>query len=146
MGKLLSLISLLLLTAFALLYISKSLEKKPELLVRIVDFITKHLDLVALAGLGYGIVCFFLSLLQGYATIDLIIHLISNILIALMALPITFDRVVSMISAKYPEHVEKSKAIIEELRNFSIWIIKQEKAFGYTGAAFAVLLFVITFR
>src|SRR3954466_4672950 len=127
MGKLLSLISLLLLAAFALLYVSKSLEKKPDPLVKIVDFITKHLDLVALAGLGYGVAAFFLTLLEGYGVVDLVIHLVSNVLIVLMALPITFEKVVSMFSAKYPDQVEKSKAIIGELRNFSVWIVKKEK-------------------
>jgi hypothetical protein len=146
MGNLLSLISLLLLAAFALLYVSKSLEKKPDPLVKVVDLISQHLDLVALPGLAYGIVAFFLTLLEGYGVIDLVIHLVSNVLIALMALPFTFDRVVSMISAKYPEQAEKSKAIIAELKNFSVWIVKKEKAFGYTGAAFAVLMLVITFR
>jgi hypothetical protein len=135
-----SLITLALVLAFAALYLSRSLEKKPEALVRVVDKINPHIDIIALWGAAYGAVCFFLSLLMHLSAVDMLVRLAANGLVVLMALPFIFEK----LAGKYADKV--NPAIMDEARNFVSWIVRNEKAFGYAGTAAGVLLFVVLFR
>jgi hypothetical protein len=134
------LITLVLVLAFSLLYLSKSLEKKPAAMSQAVDKINMHIDQLAFWGAIYGLVMAILTLIMGYSGSDMFVRLLANIMIVVMALPFVFDRLL----AKFGEKV--NPAIQEEAKNIVGWITKQEKYIGYVGAAIGVLLFAVLFR
>jgi hypothetical protein len=132
------LITLAFLLAFTALYLSKSLEKKPEFVTKVVEKITANLDTVALAGLVYGLVAAILALIMVSGG-GMLLRLVGNILIVVMALPFVFEQ-------QLPKFKEKmNPAIIEEIRKVIGMISKQEKYVGYAGAAASLLLFAIAF-
>ncbi|MCE9508654.1 MAG: hypothetical protein K8R48_10155 [Alphaproteobacteria bacterium] len=132
------LITLAFLLAFTALYLSKSLEKKPEFVTKAVEKISANLDTVALAGVVYGLVAAILALIMVSGG-GMFLRFVGNILIVLMALPFVFEQ-------QLPKFKEKiNPAIIEEIRKVIGKISKQEKYVGYAGAAVSVLLFAIAF-
>lgn len=134
------LLTLVFLLAFTALYLSKSLEKKPELMTQAVGKISTHLDKVALWGAGYAAVAAIFSLVMGYSSGDMFVRLVSNVMIILMALPFVFQQLL-------PKFQEKANpAIIEEAKNFVGFVTKQEKYIGYIGAGAGLLLFAVLFR
>ncbi len=134
------LVTLILLLAFTALYLSKSLEKKPELLMQGVQKMTDHLDQLALWGAIYGVIASILVLIMVSSGGDMLIRLLANVLIVLMALPFVLER-------QLPKFQEKmNPAITEEIKHGAAWIIKREKYVGYAGAAISLLLFAVLFR
>lgn len=134
------LITLAFLLSFTILYLSKTMEKKPALAARAVETITTHLDKIALWGAGYGIVGALLTLVMVYGGGDMFIRLIANIMIFLMALPFVFEQML-------PKFQEKmNPAIIEEAKNIVGFVTKQDKYIGYAGAVVSLLLFAVLFR
>ena len=134
------LVTLVFLLAFTALYLSKSLEKKPEMMTQIVGKISDNLDKVALWGAGYAAVAAVFSLIMGYSGGDMFVRLLSNVMIILMALPFVFEQLL-------PKFQEKANpAILEEAKNFVGFVTKQEKYVGYAGAAAGLLLFAVLFR
>ena len=134
------LITLVFLLAFTALYLSKSLEKKPELVTKAVESITTHLDKVALWGAGYGIAGAILTLIMVYGGGDMFVRLVANVMIFLMALPFVFEQ-------QLPKFQEKvNPAIIVEAKNIIGFVTKQDKYVGYAGAAVSLLLFAVLFR
>ena len=134
------LITLALITAFSLLYLSKSLEKKPAVMTRAVDLISSNLDKVALWGAVYGVIGVVFTLVMVYSGSDMFVRLVANLLIIMMALPFVFEKML-------PKFQEKlNPVIIEESKNMIGFITRQEKYVGYIGAAFSLILFAILFR
>lgn len=134
------LITLFFLVIFTLLYLSKSLQNKPQLMTQAVEKITDNLDQVSLWGAIYGLAAAVLTLIMIYSGAEMLIRLASNVLIVLMTLPFVFDRAL----AKFQEKL--NPVIVTESRNLVGWITKQEKYIGYAGAVCSLLLFAILFR
>ncbi len=133
------LVTLVFLLAFTLLYLSKSLQKKPELMTQAVDKITTHLDQVALWGAVYGVAGAIMTLIMISNGGDMLVYLAANVLVTLMALPFIFDKAVG----KYQEKV--NPAIMEEAKNLVGWVTRQEKYIGYAGTVCSLLLLFILF-
>ncbi len=134
------LITLAILVALTLLYVSKSLEKKPEFVTTVVAKISENIDKVALYGAIYGLVVAILSLIMISGAVDMLVRLIANVMIVVMALPFILEKLLEKFAAKL------NPVIIEEAKTFSAWVVKQEKYVGYAGAGAAVLLFAVLFR
>src|SRR5436190_862191 len=129
------LVTLAFLLAFTALYLSKSLEKKPEFVNQAVTKINDHLDKVSLYGAVYAVVAALLTLIMVYGGGDMFVRLTANIMIILMALPFVFEKMM-------PKFQEKmNPVIIEEAKNVVGWVTKQEKYVGYAGAVISLLLF-----
>jgi hypothetical protein len=134
------LVTLALITTFSLLYLSKSLGKKPAVITRVVDLISNNLDKVALWGAAYAFIAAVLTLVMVYNAGDMLLRLVANLMIVVMALPIVFERML-------PKFQEKlNPVIVEESKNLIGWVTKQEKYVGYAGAALSLLLFAVLFR
>lgn len=134
------LVTLVLLFAFVALYLSKSLDKKPEAMTSAVEKISGNLDKLALWGGAYGVAATLLTPVMGFGGGDMFIRFISNVMIMMMALPFVFNRFL-------PKFEEKlNPAILEEVKNFVGFITKQEKYVGYAGAVIGILLFAVLFR
>jgi hypothetical protein len=134
------LISMLLALAFTGLYIGKTMDKKPPLLERLIEKMTAHVDLIAWWGAAYGLAAMVVTLLLHYGFGDMVIRLIVNGLICTMALPNIHDRFVE----KYRKYL--NDALREELKNFTVWITKNEKYIGYAGAISSAVLFGMIFK
>ena len=146
------LITMLLVFAFSAFYLSRSLEKKPALLVNVVDKSKGYLDAAngfcqktiycdaVTACAGYGLVVAVLTLMMRYGAVDMLIRFAANMLVVLMALPFIFDS----LTQKYGQKL--NPAIMNEVKNFISWIARNEKNFGYVGGACGALLFVVLFR
>ena len=137
---LLAFLTFVFMLAFTLVYLGKSLEKKPAFLTRMVDTITNHMDQVSLWGGGYGLLAALLTLLTVSNPTYMLICLASNILIVLMALPFVFDRAVDKFQAK------ANPAFIDEGRNLVGWVTRNEKYLAYVGVVCTVLLFTVVFH
>ncbi|HEX2752642.1 MAG TPA: hypothetical protein VHP34_05970 [Alphaproteobacteria bacterium] len=134
------LVTLLLLGAFTLLYLSKSISKKPEALEKAVQWLQDNMRYLALGGVIYGFVAFCLTPIAGALTpIDMCVRMWANLLLVAMALPYCFDVLVS----KYREKI--NAAILEETRGVVTWVSTNEKIFGFVGGATCILLFVAVF-
>jgi hypothetical protein len=134
------LVTLGFLLAFTVLYLSKSLEKKPEFVSQAVTKINDHLDKVSLYGAAYAAIAALLTLIMVYGGGDMFVRLTANIMIILMALPFVFEKMM-------PKFQEKmNPVIIEEAKNVVGWVTKQEKYVGYAGAVISLLLFAVLFR
>jgi formate/nitrite transporter FocA (FNT family) len=134
------LITLLFLLAFTVLYLSKSLEKKPELLAQAAEKIDAYINDIALWGVCYGFIVALLTILMNYNGADFLVRFFANIWVVIMALPYVFERGVD----KFREKM--NSAIIEESRKMISWISRKEKYVGYAGAVLSVLLFAVVFR
>ncbi len=134
----LGLISLILLIAFTLLYISKSLNNKPAFLNTAVDKISIHLDKIALYGAAYAAICVLLTPVLIYSGVNMMVRLIANLLIILMAVPSIY----AQFGPKYQDKI--NPAILEEINNFLGWINANEKYIGWAGVVMAVLMVLFT--
>ena len=134
------LITLFFLLALTAVYLSKTLEKKPEFVNQVVVKINDHMDKVALWGASWGGGAAILTLVMGYSGGGMMVRLLANVLIILMALPFVMEQ-------QLPKFQEKmNPVILEEAKNFSGFVTKQEKYIGYAGAAISLLLFAVVFR
>lgn len=133
------LITLVFLLAFTALYLSKSLEKKPEFLTQVVGKITANLDKLAFWGACYGLVASVMTLIMASGS-DMFVRLLANVMIMLMALP--------FVVAQYlPQFQDKMNPVIaEEIKNGAAWLTKNEKYVGYAGAGLGLVLFAVVFR
>jgi hypothetical protein len=134
------LITLLIAIAFTVLYFGRSLEKKPEQLVRVTGIMMTHIDKIARWGGAYGITATVLTLVIGYSAGDMLIRLVNNLMICMMALPFIFDK----LTEKY--HGKVNAAIMEEARNLVGWVSRNEKYLSYAGATCAAVLFFMLFK
>ena len=91
-------------------------------------------------GAAYAVVAALLTLIMVYGGGDMLVRLLANVMIVLMALPFVCEKMV-------PKFQEKmNPVIIEEVKNFTTWLTKQEKYIGYVGAVISLLLFAVLFR
>jgi hypothetical protein len=140
MGFLVGLISLLLLGAFSLLYVSKTLGTKPEFVTKAVDFITKNIDTLALVGLVYGLFAILMTPVVTYGAAGILVRMLCNIVLVVLTMPYAFEKIVAKSEGKINE------AIASEFRNFINWTAGQEKIMGYSGAVATVMLFAVVFE
>lgn len=130
-----------LLLAYTGFHLSKTMDKKPEALVKILDKMTAHMEVVSYWSAIYGIVGSILTLLTIQNTSVLFVNLVANVMITLMALPFAFDKIVAVVGSKIDNPV-----IVDEARNLANWVTKNEKFISYVGAAVCILLFTIKGR
>lgn len=133
------LVSFVLLVAFSILYLSKSLPSKPAFLTTAVEKIEANLEKISLYGAIFAGVCIVLTPVLIYSGANMLVRLVANILIVLMALPTLSHGLLP----KYQDRI--NPAIYEELRNFVGWIGKQERYIAYAGVGVSVLMFLILF-
>lgn len=137
----LGLVTLAFLIAFALLYISKSFKKKPEGMAKAVDAIVAHLDLLAFWGTIYGLVAAVLApVLINYNTVFLFVTLVANIMVVVMTLPFTAEKLLAKVEQK------TNPAVLETLRDLVAGITRNEKIIGYAAGAVAFLMLAVMFR
>src|SRR3954468_25037497 len=86
------LITFVLLAAFTALYVSKSLDKKPEPLQQFVDKMMVHITEISTIAVVYGIIASLLTIIMVYNTTDMLVRLLSDILLAIMGWPFIFDK------------------------------------------------------
>jgi len=134
------LITLLVALAFTAIYFSRSMEKKPEALVRVTDKMMPHIDQIARWGGIYGVAACILTLLMRYELGDMLIRLINNVMICMMALPFIFDK----LTEKYRGKV--NAAIMEEAKNIVSWVSRNEKFMSFIAAGCATVLFFMLFK
>lgn len=135
------LITLVFLLAFTALYLSKSLEKKPEFVNQAVEKINTNLDKVALWGAAYATIGVFLTLIIGYSSAGgMLVRLLANIMVIVMALPFIFEQLLPKFEAKV------SAGVVEKTRAAIACVTKQEKYIGYAGGVISLLLFAVLFR
>lgn len=136
----LSLITLFFLVVFSLLYISKSLAKKPQALTDAVGKINDNIDQLGFWGLIYGVVAAVLAPILAGNFIGLLISAFSNLMVVALTLPYGFEKIVSGREEKI------NAAILEVLREMIGNIARNEKILGYVGAVTAFVLLAVTFR
>lgn len=134
------LITFLLLGAFSLLYVSKSLQKKPEFVDKAVAAITRNIDNLAMGGVIYGLVAACLAPIMIANSTEMLLRLLANILVVVLALPHVFDKLAAKFEGKL------NAAIMQEVRSAVGWISAKEKLVGIAGAIVTVLLFGVLFR
>jgi hypothetical protein len=135
-GQFLGLISFGLLCVFSLLYLSSAIPKKPPAVEKALAFIKLHLNYFALAGVIYGFAAFCLSIIMVPVPLNKVVGMGAAVLLIVMALPFTFDRLIGVHEAKI------NAAIMKELRNGVGVISQNEVVLGIVGALVAVALFV----
>lgn len=136
----LGLITLILLGAFSLLYVSKSIDSKPEFLTKAIAFISTNIDMLAMVGLVYGLIAAVLTPIASLNTTEMLIRFLANIMLMLLALPYSFERLATKYGPKMNE------ALVAEFRTFTSRIATHEKIFGIAGAVLTLLLFAVLFR
>lgn len=134
------LITFFLLGALSLLYISKSIPNKPEFINKAVAAISDNIEKLAMIGVIYGLIAAFLAPLTVVGVVDMLVRLFANLMVVVLAMPYTFDKIV----AKYQEHLKGP--VVDELGTLVKRIIDQEKLFGIIGTVFTILLFAVIFR
>lgn len=136
----LGLITLILLGAFSLLYVSKSIAQKPEFISKALKFITDNIEMLALIGLIYGIIASVLTPVTTASSTEMLIRFLANIMLVVLALPYTFER----LATKYADKM--NEAFVSEFRAFTGRIMSNEKIFGIAGAVIALFLFAVLFK
>lgn len=134
------LITLVLLCAFTLLYLSSAIPKKPEFIEKTLAFIRQHLNYIAMAGVIYGFIAFCITPIMIGPPLDMFVRMAANLLLVIMALPLTFDRLLGSNEQKI------NAAILKELRNSIALVSRHEVIVGGAGAVAAILLFATVFR
>ncbi len=140
---LITLIFLLVLTSF---YLSKSLKKKPEFLVQVIEKITTHVDVIAVWGAIYGVIAAALTIIMAFGPTEMLLRLIANVMIIVMALPFVFDRIVAKLDEKFHEKMQTNLAIVREAKNLVESVTRQGEYVGYAGALVSLFLFAIVFK
>jgi hypothetical protein len=135
-----SLATLFFSVTFTLLYLSKSIQSKPEWMVKAVNKITDNIDKISFIATFYGIAGGALTLVFVSSQLQLIVQFLVNILVIMLALPYSFERLI----AKYKEKL--NPAIYRETKLFVTWIEKNEQILGYVGGVSSFLLFAVVFR
>lgn len=136
----LGLITLFFLGCFTFLYVGRSLDEKPPFVLRGVERIEVSLGQLGFWGLVFGLVA--LVLTPGFvpgSNFKLIVFL-SNVTLALAALP----RALETVLKKWPDKF--SEGLTKDLRALAAAIEAREKYVGYAGAFFCFFLFISLLR
>jgi len=140
------LITLVLLLAFTVLYLSKSLKKKPDILMQVVEKITMHIDVIAIWGALYGIIATSITIIMTFGPAEMLLRISANVMIILMSLPFIFDRIVEKLDEKLHEKIRMNPAIVKEAKHIVEWVTRKEEYVGYTGVVISLLLFAVIFN
>lgn len=133
------LISFVLICAFTLLYLSSAIKSKPSFIEKTLAFIKQHLNYIAMGGLIYGFAAFCITPISGLPAADVFIRMGANLLITVMAIPYTFEKLIAQYEGKI------NAAILKEIRNIVTGISSKDKIIGGAGAVLALLLFATIF-
>ena len=134
------LITFFFVVAFALLYLSRSLDKKPDFIDKAAAKMSENIDNLALWGVIYGFVAAIFVLISENTGLDIVVRLFANVMLIVMALPFCAEKIFTKVEGKL------NAAVLENLRDLISSMVRKEKAIGYTGAASAVVLFAVMFR
>jgi hypothetical protein len=133
-------ITLLLLGAFTMIYLSNSIPKKPAFFEKAVNFLFENMKYLGVGGLIYGLVDAVITPIQVPNVDYLVVRMVSDVLIVMMALPFCFDK----LAEKYQGKV--NAAVIREIAGSVAWVRGKDKLVGGAGAVLCVLLFAFIFR
>jgi hypothetical protein len=136
----LGLVTFFLLGAFTLIYVSKIIKDKPDMLEKAVEVLNTNVEKIALGSLAYALIAAFLTPVVVFRASDMVVQLFANLLLIGMALPYGFDRLTEKYGARM------NAAILEELRGMVGLVRRKETLFGLVGGATTLVLFVILFR
>ncbi|MCK4946641.1 MAG: hypothetical protein KAS59_10320 [Alphaproteobacteria bacterium] len=140
------LITLVLLLAFTVLYLSKFLKKKPDILTQVVEKITEHIDVIAVWGVLYGIIATSMTIIMTFGPAEMLLRISANVMIILMSLPFVFDRIVEKLDEKFHEKMRMNPAIVKEAKHIVEWVTRKGECVGYTGVVVSLLLFAVIFN
>ena len=140
------LITLVLLLAFTVLYLSKFLKKKPDILTQVVEKITEHIDVIAVWGVLYGIIATSMTIIMTFGPAEMLLRFSANVMIILMSLPFVFDRIVEKLDEKFHEKMRMNPAIVKEAKHIVEWVTRKGECVGYTGIVVSLLLFAVIFN
>lgn len=133
-------ITLLLLGAFTMIYLSSSIPKKPPFFEKALNFLFENMKYLGVGGLIYGLVDAAITPIQVPNVDYLVVRMLSDVMIVMMALPFCFDKLVE----KYKDKV--NKAIIDEVAGSVAWVRSKDKFVGAAGAVLFVVMFAFIFR
>ncbi len=134
------LISLVLLCAFTLLYLSSAIQNKPTFVEKTLAFIKQNLNYIAMGGLIYGFVAFCIAPISVASGPGIFVRMVADLLIVVMAIPYTFEKLIAQYEAQI------NAAILREARNIVAAIAARDKIIGWAGAVVALLLFAVVFQ
>lgn len=140
------LITLIFLLSFTVLFLSKSIKKKPDILTQVIEKITKHIDWIAAWGALYGIIAASMTIIMAFSLSEMLLRLSANVIIILMALPFVFDSILAKLDEKFHEKMQRNQAIINEGKHFVEWVTRKEEYIGYVGVVISLLLFAVIFN
>lgn len=135
-----ALITIILLGALSLLYISKGLKSKPDFITKAVDFIAANIEWIALWGIIFALVAMLVTPFSNYFAIDVFSRIFANLMIIVLALPFSLEKMLAKAGDKMNE------ALAEVLRDITAAILRYEKTIGIVGACAAAFLFAVVFR
>jgi hypothetical protein len=134
------LISLVFLVAFTMLYLSKSMASKPKFMEDAVAKISANIETISFWGVIYGLAAGVLSMIMARYRMELFVGFAAHVLLIVMALPYSFDRLSAKCAGKVNE------AIMTETKSLVGWFVRQEKYIGYAAAVVTLLYFAVLFR
>jgi len=132
------LVTLILLSAFTMLYLSKII--KSNFIIKIVSKIEENLDSFTMFSAIYGAVGVVVTIVMAYSGADMFIRVAANSIIVMLSLPFVFDRISLKMQGK------SNPIIIKELGNIIKFVTRNEKIFGFIAGIISVLLFGIMFK
>lgn len=135
-----ALITLILLVAFTMIYLARSLDNKPAWLTAAVDNIMAYIDPLSFWSIIYGLVALLMAALLVHTPLDIMVRLLANAMIILLALPYAFQKLVARFQG------EENAAILESLHDIVNGITRHEKTAAFVAAGTAVVLFAVMFR
>lgn len=133
-------ITLLLLGAFTMIYLSNSIPKKPPFFEKALNFLFENMKYLGVGGLIYGLVDAVITPIQVPNVDYLVVRMLSDVMIVMMALPFCFDKLVE----KYKGKV--NAAIIDEVAGSVAWVRSKDKFVGGAGAVLCIVMFAFIFR
>jgi hypothetical protein len=133
-------ITLLLLGAFTMIYLSSSIPKKPPFFEKALNFLFENMKYLGIGGLIYGLVDAVITPIQVYNIDYLVVRMLSDVMIVMMALPFCFDK----LAEKYKD--KANAAIISEIAGSVAWVRSKEKFVGGAGAVLCIVMFAFIFR
>lgn len=133
-------VTLLLLGAFTLVYLSKSIPKKPPFLEEALAFLFDNMKYLGVGGVIYGLLDAIITPIKIYQVDYMVVRILADVMIVMMALPFCFDKLIEKHRSKI------NAAVLEEISNSIEWVRSRDKIVGGAGAVLVVLMFAFVFR
>ena len=133
-------ITLLLLGAFTMIYLSSSIPKKPPFFEKALNFLFENMKYLGIGGLGYGLIDAVITPIQVPNYDYMVVRLLADVVRVMMALPFCFDKII----AKYKDKI--NAAIVQEVAGSVEWVRNKDKYVGGAGAVLCILMFAFIFR